>query len=267
MATNKQLFSIQKYLSSSAVDRFKLERVFEVNKAKTPQLYNDIVNDVQFLENEGLFILIDGEDVQVKYANGIKVWSDALALSGGGGADPTSVSWEDVTDKPTTYPPTIGTTATTAKAGNWNPSNVTTTANGLMISADKVKLDGIATNATANQTDANLLNRTNHTGTQAISTITGVVPIAQIPTGTTATTVALGNHTHAFTAITGIATTAQIPNLDVAKITTGVFNVARVNTVLGGYVIGTAGDITATDTLLQAIGKLEARIVALETAE
>ena len=70
MATNKQLFSIQKYLSSSAVDKFKLDRVFEVNKSKTPQLYNDIVNDVQFLENNGLFILIDGEDVKVKYANG-----------------------------------------------------------------------------------------------------------------------------------------------------------------------------------------------------
>ena len=82
MATNKQLFSIQKHLSSSAVDRFKLERVFEVNKAKTPKLYNDIVNDVQFLENNGLFILIDGENVQVKYANGIKVWSDALTLVG-----------------------------------------------------------------------------------------------------------------------------------------------------------------------------------------
>lgn len=84
MATNKQLFSIQKYLSSSAVDKFRLERVFEVNKAKTPQLYNDIINDVQFLENNGLFILIDGADVQVKYANGIKVWSDAQTLGGGG---------------------------------------------------------------------------------------------------------------------------------------------------------------------------------------
>lgn len=117
MATNKQLFSIQKYLSSSAVDKFKLERVFEVNKAKTPQLYNDIVNDVQFLENNGLFILIDGEDVQVKYANGIKVWSDALTL-GGGGSEPTEITWSDIQDKPATFAPIIGTTATTALAGN-----------------------------------------------------------------------------------------------------------------------------------------------------
>jgi hypothetical protein len=36
------------------------------------------------------------------------------------------------------------------------------------------KLNGIAANATANQADAYLLDRANHTGTQAISTITGL---------------------------------------------------------------------------------------------
>lgn len=41
-------------------------------------------------------------------------------------------------------------------------------------SANKTKLDGIATGATANQSDAYLLNRANHTGTQAQSTITGL---------------------------------------------------------------------------------------------
>lgn len=40
--------------------------------------------------------------------------------------------------------------------------------------ADRTKLDGIATGATANDTDANLKNRANHTGSQAISTITGL---------------------------------------------------------------------------------------------
>lgn len=38
----------------------------------------------------------------------------------------------------------------------------------------KSKLDGITANATANDTDSNLKNRANHTGTQAISTITGL---------------------------------------------------------------------------------------------
>lgn len=40
--------------------------------------------------------------------------------------------------------------------------------------AERSKLDGIAAGATANATDAHLLNRANHTGTQAISTVTGL---------------------------------------------------------------------------------------------
>ena len=40
--------------------------------------------------------------------------------------------------------------------------------------AEKSKLSGIASGATANDTDANLKNRANHTGTQAISTISGL---------------------------------------------------------------------------------------------
>jgi hypothetical protein len=40
--------------------------------------------------------------------------------------------------------------------------------------AEKTKLGAIATGATANSTDATLLSRTNHTGVQAISTVTGL---------------------------------------------------------------------------------------------
>jgi hypothetical protein len=41
-------------------------------------------------------------------------------------------------------------------------------------SAEKTKLSGIASGATANDTDANLKARANHTGSQAISTVTGL---------------------------------------------------------------------------------------------
>ena len=41
-------------------------------------------------------------------------------------------------------------------------------------SSDKSKLDGIATGATANATDAQLRDRTTHTGSQTISTVTGL---------------------------------------------------------------------------------------------
>ncbi|MFN3749244.1 MAG: hypothetical protein ACK4SJ_11215 [Sphingorhabdus sp.] len=47
-------------------------------------------------------------------------------------------------------------------------------ANGGIAPADKAKLDGIATGATANSTDAQLRDRTTHTGEQPISTITGL---------------------------------------------------------------------------------------------
>lgn len=47
-------------------------------------------------------------------------------------------------------------------------------ASGFMTGADKTKLDGVATGATANSADATLLDRANHTGTQAQSTITNL---------------------------------------------------------------------------------------------
>lgn len=37
-------------------------------------------------------------------------------------SDEVTVSWVDVEDKPATFAPTIGTTATTAKAGNYQPT-------------------------------------------------------------------------------------------------------------------------------------------------
>lgn len=44
--------------------------------------------------------------------------------------------------------------------------------------AQETKLAGIATGATVNSSDATLLNRANHTGTQAVSTITGLASVA-----------------------------------------------------------------------------------------
>lgn len=55
-----------------------------------------------------------------------------------------------------------------------NPGVATTSANGLMASADKTKLNGVATGATANSTDAQLRDRSTHTGTQEISTVSGL---------------------------------------------------------------------------------------------
>ena len=53
-------------------------------------------------------------------------------------------------------------------------ASATITKAGILTKNDKIKLDGVAVGSTANDTDSNLLNRTNHTGTQATSTIIGL---------------------------------------------------------------------------------------------
>ena len=144
----------------------------------------------------------------------------------------------------------------------------TTSAAGSMSSADKTKLDGIATGATANSSDATLLARANHTGTQAAGTITGLaaiatsgsasdlgsgtVPIAQIPTGSTSTTVALGNHTHGnLTSGGAIGSTAGLPVVTTTSgaVTTlalgSALQVLRVNSGGTAVEFGAAGGVTS----------------------
>lgn len=90
--------------------------------------------------------------------------SDATGETGGGGGDPTNLSLGTITG---TTIPILSSTGTDV-----NLPVATGTLAGLESAADKTKLDGIATGATANDTDANLKNRANHTGVQAATTIT-----------------------------------------------------------------------------------------------
>ena len=94
-----------------------------------------------------------------------------------------SPSWSSVTGKPSTFPPetpqaishiTGLQSALDGKqaAGSYQPlATVLTNTTASFTTAQETKLSGIATGATANDTDANLKNRANHTGTQAASTI------------------------------------------------------------------------------------------------
>lgn len=72
----------------------------------------------------------------------------------------------------------LGTAALSATGDFASVSHVhsaaTTSVDGFMSAADKTKLNGVATGATANSSDATLLDRSNHTGTQAQSTIVGL---------------------------------------------------------------------------------------------
>jgi hypothetical protein len=71
-------------------------------------------------------------------------------------------------------------------------------------SAAKTKLDGIATGATANQTDAHLLARANHTGTQTAATISdfstaaaSAAPVQSVAGRTGTVTLAVGDVSNA----------------------------------------------------------------------
>lgn len=73
---------------------------------------------------------------------------------------------------------TITGLAAIAESGSWAdlvsiPAPIANTT-ASFTTALQTKLDGIAVGATANQTDAFLLSRANHTGTQAISTVSGL---------------------------------------------------------------------------------------------
>lgn len=100
-----------------------------------------------------------------------KITPSNLGISGSAGT---------VTSIATTAPITGGTITSTGTIGI---SAATTSAAGSMSAADKTKLDGIAASATANDTDANLKNRSNHTGTQLAATISDfATAIAADPT-------------------------------------------------------------------------------------
>ncbi len=68
------------------------------------------------------------------------------------------------------------TTALGAHVGGGGAAHAaaTTSVAGFMSAADKIKLDAVAAGATANATDAALRDRATHTGSQAISTVTGL---------------------------------------------------------------------------------------------
>lgn len=87
--------------------------------------------------------------------------SGDLTVGGGGGA--TNLSTANNTSTSIDIVSDTGADATLGSA--------TTSLAGLQSAADKTKLNGIATGATANSADATLLARANHTGTQTASTI------------------------------------------------------------------------------------------------
>lgn len=84
-----------------------------------------------------------------------------------------------------------------------------------MTDAERTKLSGIATQATKNDTDANLKNRANHTGTQTASTISDFDAAVSSNSAVALNTAKVSNATHTGD-VTG-ATTLTIANGAVTK--------------------------------------------------
>lgn len=84
---------------------------------------------------------------------------------------PGTTTWAGITDKPSTFTPSAH-THTVANITDLSLDTVPVgTTNKAFTQTEKTKLAGIASGATANDTDANLKSRANHTGTQPSSTI------------------------------------------------------------------------------------------------
>lgn len=139
-------------------------------------------------------------------------------------------------------------------AASHTHADATTSASGLMSGADKTKLNGVASGATANATDAQLRDRSTHTGSQAISTITGLQTALDGKAATahthsyTAADVGLGNVNNTSDASKPVST-AQQTAMDV--ISRGAYNtvsggVIDLSLASGKYVLTVNGNVTVS---------------------
>ena len=111
-------------------------------------------------------LLVAGTNITLNYDDA----ANSLTINASGGG---SVAWGSITGTLSSQ-----TDLNTALNGKQPLATVLTNTTASFTTALETKLNGIATGATANDTDANLKNRANHTGTQAASTITGLATVA-----------------------------------------------------------------------------------------
>ncbi len=111
-------------------------------------------------------LLVAGTNITLNYNDA----SNTLTINASGGG---SVAWGSITGTLSSQ-----SDLNTALNGKQPLATVLTNTTASFTTALETKLNGIATGATANDTDANLKNRANHTGTQAASTITGLATVA-----------------------------------------------------------------------------------------
>jgi hypothetical protein len=132
-------------------------------------------------------------------------------------------------------------------------------------SSAKAKLDGIATGATANSSDATLLARANHTGTQAVGTITGLGTLAT-QSGTfsgTSSGTNTGDQTITLSGdVTGSGTGSFAATLSASGVTAGTYASVTVDAkgrVTAGTVTQEWSTITSTPTTRAGYGITDAQ--------
>ena len=117
--------------------------------------------------------------------------------------------------------------------------------------ADRDKLDAIAPSATANDTDANLKNRANHTGTQAASTISDFDTEVANNTAVAANTAKVTNATHTGDVTGDTALTIADSAVTTAKIADDAVTAAKI-----ADTSVTAGSYTNADITVDAQGRI-----------
>ena len=126
--------------------------------------------------------------------------------------------------------------------GTAHANAVASGAAGFMSGADKAKIDGIEAGATANANNATLLNRANHTGTQAASTISDFNEAAQDAVGGGFNAPLLYNDTLATYTFDETAALGNIARHSVALNGTLVASRRRINLIEGANVTLTVTD-------------------------
>lgn len=158
--------------------------------ANKPTTFPPVAHTHQISEVTGLQSALDGKQAAGSYLTGES--DPVFSASPAGGITSGQVSnWNTAFSWGNHASAGYVSTATLAAhigTGGAAHANATGSVAGFMSAADKTKLDGVASGATQNATDAALRDRATHTGTQAFSTITGTVPVAQGGTNITSYT-------------------------------------------------------------------------------
>jgi hypothetical protein len=119
------------------------------------------------------FALDTGE---LRIGNGVQTWANLPSPSA------AASQWNSITGKPTTFPPSLNSITDGHVTVNAN-INADKLADGttrkLLTATERTKLTGIAAGATANSTDAQLRDRSTHTGVQASSSISDFAEAVQ----------------------------------------------------------------------------------------